>query len=128
MSVIKNAMEATATLSLKDTAFFFFMRRHELDHEENFGSTWRDLGTAHEGSTFRRLRILFPQVSDEELESALAAASKFAWDCERQIDWASGVDQAKFVAEIVERARPDNPGFADATIKEAMHHIWRATR
>jgi hypothetical protein len=89
------------------------------------GETW---GPAHEGSTFRKLRTLFPQVSDEEPESALKAAAKFAQHCKRQIDWTSGVDQARFVAEFVERARPDNPGFADATIKEARHDIWRATR
>jgi len=128
MSWLASTMETTANLPLKDTAFFFFMRRHELDFEENSGSTWRDHGTAREGSTFRRLRTLFPRATDQDLENALDAAAMFWRDCERQVDFPSGIDQALFVAEMVDRARQDNPDFADATIEEARHQMWRITR
>jgi hypothetical protein len=125
MSWLSTITEATAGLPIKDAAFRLWIWRHELEFEEKPQGFRKDLGTAREGATFRRLKTLFPRASDQELEKALEAAAKFARDCESQIDWSSKVDQATVVAEIVDRARRDNPGFVDATIEAARRFVHR---
>jgi len=127
MSFVIETIKSAAQLPLKDAAFLFWIRRHELDFKEKYGSTWSDLGTAREGSTFRRLRTAYSQIGDQDLEHALAAAAKFARDCEQNISWHGGVDPASMVATIVDLARRDNPGFTDFTIAEAMRHVARMT-
>jgi len=128
MSFLGETIESAAQLPLKDAAFLFWIRRHELDYEEKHGSTWRDAGTAREGSTFRRLRTAYPQAGDRDLENAPEAAAKFAWDCEQSIAWSGSVDPALTVVAAVDLARPDNPGFTDFTIAEAIRHLVRLTR
>jgi hypothetical protein len=74
----------------------------------------------HEGPTFQRLKGAHPEATDEEVREAIKAAIKLEADCLRHY--------RDDVAEAVNLARADNPGFGEITYERLYLNMRREMR
>ena len=136
--------------SLRDAAFELWINRYTLAQQEPpppckrrwqaidrllaniFGIGWtierrrksieRSIRNADNGSTFRRMKIRFPDVPDDELKIAVRSAVKFDSDlarcfCHSEDGLSNNVDLA------VARARAANPGFSEESYRRATQWL-----
>jgi hypothetical protein len=151
MSVV-TAIERAAQLPLKDAAYFLWMQKYQLDREDlpsplpaaqpqnladpemfrrtvltAIANVHKERTTAHNGSTFGRLKTAHPEVGDQDLQNAIKAAVKLDVDCTRHFSYSeSGLWGDAHRA--IEFARKENPDFLESTYEAAKWHMCWAMR
>jgi hypothetical protein len=146
------AIERAAQLPLNDAAYFLWIRKWQLDREEQpssqhvtqpkdltdpkifrrvirtvIGSVLQERESAQYGSTFGRLKTAHPEATDPDLQNAIKSAVKLDTDCTRHFSYSkSGLSSDAHRA--VELAREKNPDFSEATYKSAVLHLCTAMR
>jgi len=135
-----------SNFSLHDAAFDLWSNRHFFDQQEppapfkkqrqainrlmtrifglrfairrSIAAVKRDIKTAPDGRTFKRMKNIFPRVGDNDLKTAIRAAVKLDNDCSKQFSYsADGLWQDAQRAVALARVR--NPGFSEETYERA---------
>ena len=151
MSANDRDVEHAARLPLLDAAYYLWHRRLGLDHVEHpppkparssnlkdpaalmksvkaaFAKLQQDRAPDAEGSTFMRLKRAHPEVGRQALKSAIQRAIKLADDCSRFFA-PDGEDFAANVANAVDRAKKENPGFTEQTYELARWELARTMK
>jgi hypothetical protein len=144
MSITDLVWKDVKTLPLKDAALHLWRYKYEFDVlEPRPASYWgpqakepdpkkqmemiaaqirHERDFAHEGPTFDRLKRAQPQARDEDIRDAIKAALKMWDDCEKYLD-KNWTDLGRAADSAVARARRENPGFLDATWRQAAYWL-----
>jgi hypothetical protein len=150
MSVI-TAIEHAAQLPLKDAAYFLWTKKWQLDREDlpsppttppsnpadpeifrravhaAIANVHRERATAHNGSTFARMKTAHPEASDQDLQNAIKSAVKLDVDCTRHFSY-SKLGLWSDARRAVELARKESPDFLESTYEAAEWHLCWAMR
>jgi hypothetical protein len=88
----------------------------------SYAAVKRDIETAPDGRTFKRMKIIFPRVANSDLKTAIRAAVKLDNDCAKHFSYSDdGLWQDVQRALTVARTR--NPGFSEETYERAKSRL-----
>ena len=147
MSELDRAIDDASKLPLFDAAYALWRMKGQLDRVDPqqeatqpqpvdlkdkralgrvvraaIANVLHERNTAHEGSTFGRLKRAHPEAKDEDLMRAIKAAVKLDGDCTRFFSYKepSYLDD---VRRAIELAKKENPGFQEQTYESASYHL-----
>jgi hypothetical protein len=145
MTAVPAEIERAAALPLLDAALLLWLNRRALQRwdgkssspnlagdpanqiRQAIGALDAERAQAASGPTRDRLKLAHPTAEDTALTLAIERAVKLEKDCASHFR-RSGADLAADAKRAAESARPDNPGFLDASYEAAVQYLCTMMR